>query len=282
MKTELQKHKSSDKVKWIISFTLILVILVGLAGVCIKLFVPKKTDDAPKVEVPKEEITCTHEFTYGVCDKCKIICEHIDEDENSVCDSCGITSYSKTALNGFAARATSYSTSLYSVPVTLKYGSEIVIRGDQIANVTNLWNSLNCSLLGYAGTLSKGTAVVRSDNYCMFTGTAFNAEYSSVYSGVKTDGSYFVVWDDMKTIVADCSFIVRLMWLTENAVTVSMQFDSKIGTYTCDYQIQISDTEVDKISISLGGEQSGFILRNYSYGEYEMPTAEDTEIGQAD
>lgn len=272
MKIELQKHKTSDKVKWFIAFTLIFILLVGLAGVCVKLFVSRKTDDMANGEEPKEE-TCLHKFTYGVCDKCKIVCEHKDEDNDSVCDSCWATSYVKTALNGIAARATSYSTSLYAAPVKLKYGSEIVIRGDQTADVVNTWNSLNCSMSGYSGSILYGNFVARTDNYCLFSGDTFHTEYGSTYSGVKADGSHFVVWDDMKAIIADCTFVLRLTWLTKDVVTVSMQFDSKIGTYVCEYQIMIANSAVDSLSVTLGGEQSGFMLRSYSYCEYDMPTA---------
>lgn len=74
MKNELQQHKKSDSVKWIVVFILIAILAISMVGLMVK----TSTDLSPsewfagnKEETPSvEEPVCEHEFEYGICSKC--------------------------------------------------------------------------------------------------------------------------------------------------------------------------------------------------------------------
>ena len=69
MKNELQKHKTSDKIKWIITGVALILAFVFLAGLCMQLFGNDKFK--PSNWFKKTE------------------CVHIDEDTDGKCDECG-------------------------------------------------------------------------------------------------------------------------------------------------------------------------------------------------
>ena len=69
MKNELQKHKKSDSIKWIVVFVLIAVLAISMVGLMVK----TSTDLFPSDEVEgnKEETpVCEHVFEYGICTEC--------------------------------------------------------------------------------------------------------------------------------------------------------------------------------------------------------------------
>lgn len=69
MKNELQQHKKSDSIKWIVVFVLIAVLAISMVGSMVK----TSTDLFPSDEVEgnKEETpVCEHIFKYGICTEC--------------------------------------------------------------------------------------------------------------------------------------------------------------------------------------------------------------------
>lgn len=69
MKNELQQHKKSDSIKWIVVFVLIAVLAISMVGLMVK----TSTDLFPSDEVEgnKEETpVCEHIFKYGICTEC--------------------------------------------------------------------------------------------------------------------------------------------------------------------------------------------------------------------
>ena len=75
MKNELQKHKKSDSIKWIVVFVLIAVLAISMVGLMVKtstdLF-PSDEVEGNNEEMPGVEETpeCEHVFEYGICTEC--------------------------------------------------------------------------------------------------------------------------------------------------------------------------------------------------------------------
>lgn len=75
MKNELQKHKKSDSIKWIVVFVLIAVLAISMVGLVVKtstdLF-PSDEVEGNNEEMPGVEETpeCEHVFEYGICTEC--------------------------------------------------------------------------------------------------------------------------------------------------------------------------------------------------------------------
>lgn len=75
MKNELQKHKKSDSIKWIVVFVLIAVLAISMVGLMVKtstdLF-PSNEVEGNNEEMPGVEETpeCEHVFEYGICTEC--------------------------------------------------------------------------------------------------------------------------------------------------------------------------------------------------------------------
>lgn len=75
MKNELQQHKKSDSVKWIVVFILIAILAISMVGLMVKtstdLF-PSDEVEGNNEEMPGVEETpeCEHVFEYGICTEC--------------------------------------------------------------------------------------------------------------------------------------------------------------------------------------------------------------------
>jgi len=68
---ELNKHKAKDKIKWILTGITFLLVFAMLVGMCLQLFGTGKQKPSEWFKKPET------------------VCEHIDEDNDGVCDGCG-------------------------------------------------------------------------------------------------------------------------------------------------------------------------------------------------
>lgn len=77
MKNELQQHKKSDSIKWIVVFVLIGILAFSMIGLMVKTSIDLSKpdlsagikDELPSTEEPSE---CEHQFEYGVCTECGV------------------------------------------------------------------------------------------------------------------------------------------------------------------------------------------------------------------
>ncbi len=60
----LQKHKTSDKIKWIIAFTLIFVILAGVVAISVQMITSRENAKVPEVVEPVEISSVTRDFAF--------------------------------------------------------------------------------------------------------------------------------------------------------------------------------------------------------------------------
>lgn len=75
MKNELQQHKKSDSIKWIVVFVLIAVLAISMVGLMVKTSTDLFPSDSLSGNIDKmpseDEIPeCEHVFEYGICTKC--------------------------------------------------------------------------------------------------------------------------------------------------------------------------------------------------------------------
>lgn len=236
MGNELEKHKAGDTVKWIIAFTLIAVLLIGMVGMLVKVMTMQNVKD----EVPSETVT---EQEYDLTVTPNAMNSHIK-----------LTS----AMALASERATNYTTYTVTAAITPSTAT------NKTVDWSLAWAEPNSAFAGGKKVTDYMTVTPTSDGALTATVTCIKAFEGDILLTVTTrEGGY--------TADCVCSFIGK-----PTSVTVSSsQVSRSNGTFALSVGVTYNfDISQDNAYHSVGAAYKDFSVSCVATGDLTVGTYE--------